>query len=398
MRNVVVAASLSALLFACGEAADPLLLDPTEPTSQPDVETDFETDSDQATVDTIEPDASPIADAIVIEQTPQATDLAPVDEVTEHGDSQTRVLSYTVDNDAQARFLQLLNEERATRNLNRLHVFWDLEDDAHLQTERMIDRGDIYHNPDLGSVTRDGIWSRIGENVGRGGSADSLHQAFMNSPGHRDNVLGDYTHVGIGPQRSDSGTLFVTFVFMKATVSGLENTMGPFVDDDGNAHEAAIAKIAAEEITVGCDSTGRRFCPNRSVTRGQMAAFLVRAFDLPNTNNDYFTDDDGTWYESVANRLAASGITAGCSQDGTRYCGSDDVTRGQMAAFLTRALNLPPASGDYFADDAGSFYEDSANRMYESGITRGCGGDSYCGDDPVTRAQMATFLTRGLGL
>jgi hypothetical protein len=70
------------------------------------------------------------------------------------------------------------------------------------------------------------------------------------------------------------------------------------------------------------------------------------------------------------------------------------------AAFLTRALDLPPAAGDYFADDAGRFYEESANRMKEAGITLGCNaaGTLYCGEAPVTRGQMAAFLDRALGL
>lgn len=79
---------------------------------------------------------------------------------------------------------------------------------------------------------------------------------------------------------------------------------------------------------------------------------------------------------------------------------------GQMAAFLSRALGLPNTNADdfpntnadYFDDDDGRFYERSANKMYEAGITVGCGGSKYCGNDPVTRGQMAAFLSRALNL
>jgi hypothetical protein len=69
-----------------------------------------------------------------------------------------------------------------------------------------------------------------------------------------------------------------------------------------------------------------------------MAAFLVRALDLPATTTDHFTDDEDSTFEKDIDRLAASGITKGCSA--TRFCPDDDVTRGQMAAFLHRGLTM----------------------------------------------------------
>ena len=67
-----------------------------------------------------------------------------------------------------------------------------------------------------------------------------------------------------------------------------------------------------------------------------MAAFLVRSFELRWTSRDYFTDDETSIFEGDINRLAASGITAGCG--GTRFCPNGLVTREQMAAFLWRAI------------------------------------------------------------
>jgi hypothetical protein len=67
-----------------------------------------------------------------------------------------------------------------------------------------------------------------------------------------------------------------------------------------------------------------------------MASFLVRALDLPSTNVDHFTDDNGSTHEDRINALAASGITHGCGT--TTFCPNGGVTRGQMAAFLHRAL------------------------------------------------------------
>ena len=74
---------------------------------------------------------------------------------------------------------------------------------------------------------------------------------------------------------------------------------GTFTDDNGSVHEPNIEAIAAAGITTGCDSTGTLFCPNSSVTRAEMAAFLIRALGQAGTGSyqGYFTDvPDAQWY------------------------------------------------------------------------------------------------------
>ena len=112
-----------------------------------------------------------------------------------------------------------------------------------------------------------------------------------------------------------------------------------------------------------------------------------------------FADDDGSVHEANIERLYAAGITVGCrGGDAPRFCPDDPVTRGQMAVFLTRALGLPRSAVDHFTDDDGTYWEGAANSVADAGITVGCGGTRYCGADVVTREQMATFLSRALAL
>jgi len=112
-----------------------------------------------------------------------------------------------------------------------------------------------------------------------------------------------------------------------------------------------------------------------------------------------FVDDDGSVHEGYIEAIAAAGITHGCNPPvNDRYCPQDTVTRGEMAAFLTRALGLGPPDRDYFTDDEASIFEDDINRLATSGVTAGCSGSLFCPADPVTRAQMASFLGRALGL
>jgi hypothetical protein len=179
---------------------------------------------------------------------------------------------------------------------------------------------------------------------------------------------------------------------------------GTFRDDDGNVHEGSIEAIAADGITRGCNPpVNDRYCPTNSVTRGQMAAFLVRALNLGPAGVDHFSDDAGLVFEDDINRLAASGITRGCNPPANdNYCPGKPVTRGQMAAFLVRGYGYTdPGEGNRFADDDGSQFEADIDRLAMAGITLGCNppeNTQFCPDDQVRRDQMASFLARAGGL
>ncbi|MEZ5247154.1 MAG: putative glycoside hydrolase [Acidimicrobiales bacterium] len=163
----------------------------------------------------------------------------------------------------------------------------------------------------------------------------------------------------------------------------------------GHTFAADVEWTGSETITRGCNPPWRdEYCPERPVTRGEAATFLARALDLP-PGPDRFADDDGTTHEASIDALAAAGITRGCGPD--RYCPHDWLTRAQMASLLARALQLPVATGDTFRDDDGSTHEADIERIAAPGITRGCGPGRFCPLEPVTRGQMAAFLHRALG-
>ena len=172
---------------------------------------------------------------------------------------------------------------------------------------------------------------------------------------------------------------------------------GTFFDDDASAFEAAIESVAAAGVTVGCNPPfADAFCPERPVSRAEMATFLTRGFGLAPANGSPFGDDDGSVHEQDIAALAAAGITIGCGANA--FCPHAAVTRGEMAVFLTRAAGLAPASADPFSDDDGHPFEAAIASLAAAGITVGCGPGIYCPGAPVTRAEMAMFLTRVLGL
>ena len=162
---------------------------------------------------------------------------------------------------------------------------------------------------------------------------------------------------------------------------------GSFIDDDGNVHEGAIEGIAAVGITRGCNPPSNdRYCPDSTVNREQMAAFLARALDLPAADRDYFTDDEGNIFESDINRLAAAGITRGCNPPASdRFCPHGSMTRGAMAAMLARAFEYPASGVDRFTDDDGHLFESDIERIAAQGVTLGCNpptNDRFCPNRP----------------
>lgn len=168
-----------------------------------------------------------------------------------------------------------------------------------------------------------------------------------------------------------------------------------------------IGKLSARGVTLGCG--GSNYCPNDSVTREQMAAFIMRAkgeFNPPAPESQRFTDvPPANPFYAFIDRLATLGITVGCNPpSNTMYCPSSPVTREQMAAFLIRGLgefNPPTPGSQRFTDvpPSNPFYN-FIDRMAVLNITLGCTPDHlmYCPADAVNRAQMAAFLVRAFNL
>ena len=178
------------------------------------------------------------------------------------------------------------------------------------------------------------------------------------------------------------------------------NPGGTFVDDDGSVHEGSIEAIAAEGITLGCNPPANtRFCPNDDVTRGQMAAFLRRYLDLPASSTNHFTDDNGSTFEGDINSLADAGITKGCNPPAnTRFCPDDNLTRAEMAAFIVRAFDLEAGAHPGFQDvSASNTFHADILKLGAAGVTKGCNPPAntlFCPQRNLSRGEMAAFLHR----
>lgn len=167
----------------------------------------------------------------------------------------------------------------------------------------------------------------------------------------------------------------------------------------GHWAESSIDWAFTTGITTACPSgeiTDGSTCPELAVTRDEMAQFMWRFKGQPTPATAAIFDDveTGAPYGTAVDWLAEEAITLGCTT--TTYCPDGTVTRAEMAAFLWRLEGSPGGSaqagfGDVLQD---AFYGDAADWLLASGITTGCTTSSYCPQETVTRAEMFTFLHR----
>ena len=183
-----------------------------------------------------------------------------------------------------------------------------------------------------------------------------------------------------------------------------------FVDvDPSSVHANNIQTLLAAGITTGCGTDPPMYCPDRAVTRAQMASFVVRALKMhtasPRKTERIIDVDPSSVHANNIDVLFAAGITTGCGTDPPMYCPDRAVTRAQMASFLVRAVDLPAEAFSRRAPkimdlDSSSVHATNIKALFAARITTGCHTDPlmYCPDRPVTRAQMASFLVRAFDL
>jgi hypothetical protein len=175
-----------------------------------------------------------------------------------------------------------------------------------------------------------------------------------------------------------------------------------FRDVSGGSHATNISCVAGYGIALGQrDGTYR---PLGDVRRDQMASFLARTLEvagveLPSSPRSAFPDTRGNTHQRAIDQLAELGILQG-RRDGT-YGPADTVTRGQMASFLVRTLeevlgHRLTAGESPFTDTEGSVHERSIAIVAELRIALGRTATTYEPNADVRRDQMASFLARTL--
>ncbi|MBK8821796.1 MAG: S-layer homology domain-containing protein [Anaerolineales bacterium] len=189
-------------------------------------------------------------------------------------------------------------------------------------------------------------------------------------------------------------------------------TKSPVFEDVpfSNPFNSFIERLFNAGVTGGCSITPLNYCPDNTVTRAQMAVFLLKSIHgssyVPpavGASTGFGDVPVDAFAAAFIKQLAVEGVTSGCGNG--NYCPDATVTRAQMAIFLLKAKNgssyTPPAVGvstgfNDVATDA--FAAAFIKQLVADGITAGCGNSNYCPNDSVTRAQMAVFLVRAFNL
>lgn len=159
-----------------------------------------------------------------------------------------------------------------------------------------------------------------------------------------------------------------------------------------NVHTSAINELVRREVVEGREDGTYR--PAEALTRGQLATFLGRATDIEPSSNTQFSDVEGTAHAGYINALAEAGIVAGY-QDGT-YRPNEPVGRDQIASVLSRWLGLDPVEEDAFTDIAGNTHRRYINALAGIDVARGTADGRYQPRLSLRRDQAASLLVRAL--
>jgi uncharacterized repeat protein (TIGR01451 family) len=174
-----------------------------------------------------------------------------------------------------------------------------------------------------------------------------------------------------------------------------------------NGFHDFVNTVARNGVTAGCGAG--IYCPGAAVNRAQMAVFLLKAklgaahVPPPASGTAFLDVPAGSFAADWIEELASLGVTAGCGNG--NFCPGATLTRAQMAVFLLRMLDgsayvPPPAVGVFEDVPVGSFAADWIEALYALNVTGGCSTSPllFCPDNPNTRGQMAVFLAKTFGL
>ncbi|QGP93867.1 S-layer homology domain protein [Neomoorella glycerini] len=159
-----------------------------------------------------------------------------------------------------------------------------------------------------------------------------------------------------------------------------------------------IEELAGAGVVAGVD--GSHFEPGRAVTRAEFASLLVKALGLEaqEDNKNPFKDIKGdAWYAGAVTAAAANGLVKGY-EDGT-FRPDRTITREEVAAMLVRAMNLPtgevkPAFKD--KDKISAWARNSVAAAAASGLVKGFEDGTFRPGAAASRAECAVMVYRML--
>lgn len=198
-----------------------------------------------------------------------------------------------------------------------------------------------------------------------------------------------WLNVYSGGQAASPETLGVTLDEVVVSAARRIGCPDAFADDEADPNEDALNLLSQLGVLQGCAQY--LACPTRAVTRGELAALLDRALDLP-AGATTFTDLSGHLYQPGIGRVVAAGLMAGCNSQ--TFCPDQTITRGEAAVALQLGFDLPLSGDNLFSDDDGTVVDAASNALGAAEITAGCGLGRFCPDAALDRSQTAALFAR----
>jgi hypothetical protein len=164
----------------------------------------------------------------------------------------------------EAQFIAKMNAARQANGLRPYSVASDLTSVARAHSANMASKQSLYHNPSLTSEVHN--WQAVGENVGEGPTVDDIHNAFMQSPEHRANILDhDYTQVGVGVSVDKHGIIWVTEDFRQPMGSTTSTAPAPSHHSSGSASSSSSSSTY-QPASSSAPSTGTTSAPRPTLS------------------------------------------------------------------------------------------------------------------------------------
>ncbi len=184
--------------------------------------------------------------------------------------------------------------------------------------------------------------------------------------------------------------------FGKYSIKLKQSDVKKFNDvDDKHWAKDYIYDLAQKNIIKG--KTDTIFAPESNVTRAQFAALIARTLELKSSSTNHFSDVSGDLSPEI-NAIFEAGITTGVSKD--KFAPNQPITRQQMAAMLIRAYNykigkdFEATTSENYSDSKkiAPVFNESVNAARELGFMTGHNDGSFGPLEKASRAQAAKTI------
>jgi trimeric autotransporter adhesin len=160
---------------------------------------------------------------------------------------------------------------------------------------------------------------------------------------------------------------------------------------EGSWYEEAVNYVTEAGYMQG---TGKGFEPESKMTRAQAAQLFTNIFGIADENltEDFSDVSEKDWFHDAVAAVLEHEIMNGMGNG--KFAPEANLTRGQMAAIVVRAYELEDHEGSEhdFSDIDGHMFEKEIAILADLGLIDGVGAGKFAPDAEVTRAQMAQFI------